>query len=111
MKSIYDFSGVKSVAAWALLYAGENAGKVIGHYGNSRVNVAAFIYAGPLADNRCTKHYNGSASGYGYCKFSAAFDAALIKGGHKPSVDLHGSGKETVRAYLESLGYTVLEVI
>lgn len=111
MKSIYDFSGVKSVTAWALLYDGKEAGKVIGHYGNSRVNVAAFIHAGPLADNRRTKHYNGAASGYGYCKFSAAFDEALRKGGHKPSMDLHGAGKETVRVYLESLGYTVLEVI
>lgn len=111
MKYIFDFSGVKSVTAWAFLYDGKEAGKVIGHYGNSRVNVAAFIYAGPLADNRRTKHYNGWASGYGYCKFSAAFDEALRKGGHKPSVDLHGSGKEIVKAYLESLGYTVLEVI
>lgn len=57
MKSIFDFSGVKNVTAWALLYDGKEAGKVIGHYGNSRVNVAAFIHTGPLSDNRRTKHY------------------------------------------------------
>lgn len=105
-KSAYDYDCVKLTTAWALLFDGKHAGKVVAKGGPTNVCTVS-VWAGPGKDwPRATGH----ATGYGYCKFSAAFDDALNRAGIK-CPDLNGRGAGAVRCWLESLGYTVIEVL
>jgi len=115
-KSVYDCKHVRSVKAWAITFGGEFAGRVVANYSDNPmgavVTVGVAVWLGPL------KHTDGpmlgKAGGYGYCKFSAAFDAAIRKPAEASGVffsSLSGRGESEVRSFLEDLGYKVMEVI
>ncbi len=110
MKSAYDQIHVKSVKAWALLFNGEMAGRIVANYSNnpngSVCTATVGCWNGPLKD---TDASTGRAGGYGYDKFSAAVSSALNKMGVKNDVD--GRGDSSVKALLEKIGYSVIEVI
>jgi len=110
MKSAYDQKHVKAVKAWALLFNGEMAGRIVANYSdnpNGSVCTATVgFWNGPLQDKNTT---TGRAGGYGYDKFSAAVSYALNKIGVKNEVD--GRGDSSVKSLLEKIGYSVIEVI
>lgn len=118
MRSAFDCKHVKSVRAWALLYKGKEAGFVVANISDAGVvtltinvwNSAAPLYVGGAR--------HGHAGGYGYDKFSAAFDDAIRskKQGNKLAMDanapdMHGTGEESVSSYLESKGFKVIKVL
>lgn len=110
MKSAYEMNHVKSVKAWAVLFNGEMVGRIVANYSdnpNGSVCTATVgFWGGKLKD---TQSSTGRAAGYGYDKFSAAVSSALSKIGVKNDVD--GRGDSSVKALLENLGYSVIEVI
>lgn len=121
----FDCQNVKSVRAWGLLFpdAGvlKQAGRLVANYSDNpagAVCTASIVaWGGPLADMYGARTYDprnatGRAGGGGYCKFSAAVEDAHHRGsGERPSIELHGRGEGAVREWLDSLGYTVIEVI
>ncbi len=110
MKSAYDMPHVKSVKAWAVMFSGEMAGRIVANYSdnpNGSVCTATVgFWNGPLKD---TVASTGRAGGYGYDKFSAAVSSALNKIGVKNDVD--GRGDSSVKSLIEKIGYSVIEVI
>lgn len=124
-KSAFDCKHVNSVRAWALASVKdgkpEMVGRVVADYSDNRngsvCTVTVVAWGGPMN----AWHESGmtaKAGGYGYCKFSAAFEEAVrdhaTKAGFVPpdgKWELHGRGEGAVRNFLEKLGYTVLEVI
>ena len=110
MKSAFEMNNVKSVRAWAVTFNGEMSGRIVANYSdnpNGSVCTATVgFWGGPLKDTNAS---TGRAGGYGYDKFSAAVSSALNKIGVKNDVD--GRGASSVKALLENLGYSVLEVI
>ncbi len=133
-RSAFDCKHVKSVRAWALLHTDaplasygpserpHTAGKVVADYSDCRTGsvctVTVCVWAGPLdtmraaveAKRKTFEGMNGRAGGYGYCKFSAAFHDAVKK--VDPEIKgVSSAGDTAVRAYLEGLGYTVIEVL
>lgn len=116
-KSVYDCKHVRSVKAWALMFDGKFHGRIAANYSDnpegSVVTVGVSVWAGPL-NNAEGGPMLGKAGGCGYCKFSAAFDAAVrnhCKDNDITMPHLSGAGESSVRAFLETLGYQVLEVI
>lgn len=123
-KSAYDGAHVKRVTAWALLFNGKPAGKIVANWGNdgmSGVLMTVNAYAGQMhtwCDGESYSVFYGAGS-FGADKMSGAFDAILdmmpgapaLKrdGGTRP--DLAGLGSSEVRRYLESVGYDVFEVL
>ena len=110
MRSAFDLNHVKSVKAWALTFKGEMAGRIVANYSDNPAGsvcvASAGFWGGPFKDK---EHSTGRAGGYGYDKFSAAVSEAL----HKIGVvnELDGRGDSSVKNFLESKGYKVLEVI
>lgn len=116
MKSAFECKFVKHVTAWALLFNGEEAGKVVANHSDnpngSVCTLDLIVHLGPLkSDERQT----GQAAGYGYDKFSGAFSDALgklFKLQQLPNpTNLSAVGKNACQTYLEGLGYQVIEVI
>lgn len=110
MKNAFEMPHVKAVKAWALIFQGEMSGRIVANYSNNKkvsVCTATIVFwNGPLGDTHAS---TGRAGGFGYDKFSAAVSHALNKIGVKNEVD--GRGDSSVKALLENLGYSVLEVI
>lgn len=116
-KSVYDCKHVRSVKAWALMFDGKFHGRIVANYSDnpegSVVTVGVSVWSGPL-NNAEGGPLLGKAGGYGYCKFSAAFDSAVRKHCKNKEIaipPLAGAGESSVRSFLESLGYQVLQVI
>lgn len=115
-KSAYDYSHVKSVSAWALLFNGEQAGKVVANWSDNPMGSVCTctitVYAGPgkVWKEGYKSHMTGQAGGCGYDKLSGAFSDALHRFG-VAHPNLHGAGSEACKAWLRSLGYTVIEVL
>lgn len=121
-RSAYDCSHVKSVAAWALLLSGgEHAGKIVANYSDnpagSVVTLTVSIWGGKLG---ALDRASGTAGGYGYDKFSAAFVDALKRSNyealgldaeHGVPWGMGGAGQAKVKEWLKGLGYDVFEVI
>lgn len=131
MKSVLDLPGPARTTVYVLLYNGAIAGSVVCALpanGDAKLSALVRIYAGPLT----MPATSSSATGYGYCKQSAAVDDVFNKvsklptsdetrttygftaevrdrfrsvfaGGTRP--DLHGSGMSAVGAWVESHGY------
>lgn len=110
MKSAFEFNHVKSVKAWAVLFDGEEAGRIVANFSDnpngSVCTSSVGFWAGPLKGKESS---TGRAGGYGYDKFSASVSSALSKIGVKNDVD--GRGAASVRSLLEGLGYQVIEVL
>lgn len=131
-KNIFDYSHVKSVTAWALIDAktNESAGKVIANYSdnpNGSVCTCQVIIwnarkYGLEPEHTTTRLAIGEdfthetpciakAGGYGYCKFSQAFQDAVRKGFKNSECRVGGRGEGAVREWLEEHGLRVFEVI
>ena len=110
MKSAFECKFVKHVTAWALLFNGEEAGKVVANHSDnpngSVCTLDLIVHLGPLkSDERTT----ASAHGFGYNKFHAALETALSR--RDQTLDLKNVGAGRGRTFFESLGYQVIEVI
>lgn len=109
MKTAYDLNHVKSVKAWALLFNGEEAGRMVANYSDnpagSVCTATVSAWKGPLKDRQ---GMTGKARGYGYGKLSSAVFQALRKGGIDTK---NGDGSENTRQEFELLGYQVIEVL
>jgi hypothetical protein len=107
MKTAYDLNHVKSVSALALLFNGENAGRMVANYSDnpngSVCTATVTAWKGPLKDRQ---GMTGRAGGYGYDKLSSAVFQALRKSG----IDTIKTDGETCKMF-ESLGYQVIEVL
>jgi hypothetical protein len=99
-------------------FDGAFAGRIVADFSDnpngSVCTVSVRAWRGKLANNLVDGTMDGRAGGCGYCKFSAAFDSAVrnnIKAQGIAMPDLHGAGESSVRSFVESLGYQVIEVI
>lgn len=111
MKSAFDCSHVKSVRAYAVLLNGTPAGRVVANWSDnpagSVCTVTVGIWDGEL---KGMPSVTARAKGFGYCKFSAAFESAIQSAGVEIH-DVHGAGESEVEKWLESHGYTAFRVI
>jgi hypothetical protein len=113
-KNFWELKHIKSVSAYAVLLDGKPAGKILFHWSDNpagaTVTAAVAIFDGPLSDLPMT---TGTAGGLGYDKQSAAIYAALTKAAADPSEipAFHGSGMVAVIEWLQTLGYTVFQVL
>lgn len=119
-KRASDTPQAKRVAAWVIMYNGEQAGRAIVAYpkdGAGRVYAEVWITAGPLSG-----HYHdgkgpllGQAGGYGYCKTGTALGEALSQASPSPNKAftnaITGGGKETVFDEMRRIGYTMLQAV
>ena len=124
MKSIYDYSHVKSVSAIGLLYKGKQAGKIIANWSDnpagSVCTVCVMVWEGPLKIERTfydhttmsgerkklTTHIAiAKAGGGGYCKISQGIGEIL------KVPELSGAGIESVRKFFESKDYKWFDII
>lgn len=125
-----------NVEAYALIHGGAYAGRLLILHGRGMmVRAEIIIHKGPLAINAATMiggdvhnplagdarpmsiHWSeGTASGGGYCKASAAIDEALrkVRAGN-PAIaalpDLDGRGMNAVCSAFEAHGYSVHQVV
>lgn len=115
-RSAFDAANVKSVGAMAILHDGKYAGRIVASWGDSRCTVTVHFFEGPLRDCPNT---TGTASGYGYCKFSAAVSNALSRVMIEPDDTpeefrihrMDSAGSSMVRKWFEHFGYELVEVI
>lgn len=95
----------KQVSAWALMYEGEQAGRIVWSVGDAGGwTCSVYVFAGPMG---CLPVMTGRATGYGYCKRSASFESALSSA-RIPHQSIAGRGERAVMTWLKTLGYTVL---
>ena len=126
MKHIFDLAHVKSVKAWALLFNGEHAGRVIANFSdnpNGSVCTCAVhiwdkyekqIGLTPLDAGKPNEDYiapQGQAGGYGYCKFSSAFADALRRKYGIENEQIAGRGESAMIQWLNGKGLQVIEVL
>lgn len=90
MKQVRETAAGKSISAWVILKDGKQVAQVQAHFGKSRVQVD--IWAAPDWTIQ-----QGSASGYGYDKLTAAMTGLYING-HK--LTNHCETDETLKALL-----------
>lgn len=122
MKSIYDYSHIKSVSAIALLFKGKSAGKIIANWSNNQAGSVCTTHVevsdGPLKivekkevtlmgeSKTITSHaVTSRAGGGGYCKLSTTIGDALSQ------YHLSGSGLPSCQTFFEKNGYQWIEVI
>ena len=129
MKSAFECKHVSRTDAWALLYKGFYVGRIVANYSENPNGSVCTGTIGTWLGRDAKKKRDiqpplyiggesrtGRAGGYGYDKFSAAFDAALrAKQGNGQVLDaqaasLNACGHMAVRSYLEKKGFVVLEV-
>lgn len=122
MKNARDLKHCKSVSAIALLYKGENAGRIVANWSDnpngSVCTASVTVWIGPLAiEDKITVDLMGNdteitqstrtakAGGGGYCKLSHAIGGALNIG------EIQGAGIEAVRKYFEGNDYQFIEIL
>lgn len=116
MKHVSEMKGPKNTTAWALLYNGKPAGKLIANWSESRsgsvCSASVLIWSGPL-DVKEKKGFDwgtiGKAGGYGYDKLSQAIWQIFNKSGVEAKVVRPGNGLS--RQEFEAWGYEVAEVL
>jgi hypothetical protein len=121
MKRVHEMNGPKSVSAWALLFNGKAAGKVVANWSNNRngtvCSASVYVYGGPLDlkqhENKNGKTFDfgnvGKAGGYGYDKLSQAVWQCFNNAGVETKKVKPGNG--CTREEFEAWGYEVIEVI
>lgn len=109
-RSAFDTASVRDVTAWAVLFNGSEAGKVVCSYGGARTLATISIWAGPW---RLEESATGDATGGGYCRRSGAIaDAAIRHGAPLSSLaPLGGSGLVAIQRAFEAAGYEIIEVL
>ena len=113
---VYDMKHVKSVSAYALLYKGKYAGRIVANWSDnpngSVCTAVVMIHDGPFRDMPVT---TGKAGGGGYDKLSAAVHEAICKTVNKDSgldiPDLGGAGMSAVGEWLSKHGYVMQYII
>ena len=113
MKRVTDMKGPQHTTAWALLFNGKFAGKLIANWSDNRnCTGSVLIWAGPL-DMKENKGFDfsiiGRAGGYGYDKLSQVVWQCFEKSGVKAKVVRPANGES--RAEFEHWGYEVCEII
>lgn len=126
--SAFDSLAVKCVNVFALLHNGEFAGRIVVAHPTDGAGVmyaTVVVWGGPLS---YLPSSSGRAGGYGYHKGSAAVGDAFARAisAHDSSdgcstveastaahalSSVHGEGWSAIREPLESVGYTVLDVL
>lgn len=108
-RTAYDMAHVKSVSAWALHLEGKPAGKIVANWSDnpagSVCTATVSIWIGPLAE---LPKSTESAGGYGYHKLSACLASIFHPFTEGKRID---GGTGAIRAFLESKGYSVMEVL
>lgn len=111
-KDAFDGRHVKSVTAWALMFEGEHAGRIVANWSDnpagSVCTATVHLWGGPL---EYLPSMSGKAGGYGYCKFSAAVYDALHRASDVGQISMSGAGESAVIDWFESFGYKVARVI
>ena len=113
-RSAFDLSHVRSVSAWALWFDGKPAGKIVANWSDnpagSVCTATVAIWDGPCKELEKT---TASAGGYGYDKLSACLASILnpIFQSTPNGFKYLDGGSSQVHGWLESVGYSVLEVI
>lgn len=116
MKRVTEMKGPQATTAWALLYNGKPAGKLIANWSDNRAgsvcSASVIIWGGPL-DMKENKGFDfsivGKAGGYGYDKLSQAVWQCFKKSGIDVKVVSPGNGQ--TREEFEEWGYEVVEVL
>jgi hypothetical protein len=119
MKRITDLKGPQNTTAWALLYNGKPAGKLIANWSNNRAgtvcSASVYIYSGPLDLKDQTGDFKldfgtvGKAGGYGYDKLSQAVYQCFEKAGIETKKVRPANG--LTREEFEAWGYEVFEIL
>lgn len=109
-----------NVRAWALVWKGKPAGSIVANFSDNPAGavctVTIRVYLGPLKELPIV---TGRAGGYGYDKFSEAFEQAMRTGITNFSKFIEsrgvryigGAGDSVVQSFLESLGYVVARAL
>ena len=93
----------KRTKAVAILYNGEEAGRIVSNISKSGVwTSGVWIWDGPIEN---FSHKVATAGGGGYCKFSHSVGFAL------GAPDIMGRGTKAVRDYFTDRGYQYIEVL
>jgi hypothetical protein len=116
MKHVSEMKGPKNTTAWALLYDGKPAGKLIANWSDNRngtvCSASVLIWSGPL-DTKINEKFNwgivGKAGGYGYDKLSQAVWQCFEKSGIEAKVVRPANGRS--RDEFEAWGYEVVEIL
>lgn len=113
MKQVNEMKGPKSTTAWALLYEGKEAGRVIANWSDNPAgtvcSASVIVFHGPLAEYGFGYDTVGRAGGYGYDKLSQAVWQCFDKVGCPAKVVRPANGQ--TRDEFEAWGYTVIEVL
>lgn len=119
MTRVYNMKGPKSVTAWALLWNGKPAGKLIANWSDNKngtvCSASLYIYSGPLSpddkNNGVTFDFGtvGKAGGYGYDKLSQAVWQCFDKKGIETKCVKPANGR--TREEFEAWGYEVFEIV
>lgn len=119
MKRVTEMQGPANTNAWALIFAGKPAGKMVANWSNNPngtvCSASVYIWAGPLdlKDQKGKFKFDygtvGKAGGYGYDKLSQAVWQCFEKVGI-PTKEVKPANGRT-RDEFEAWGYTVIEVI
>lgn len=75
-KSVFDTKAAQDLSAWVVLKGKKQVGRIIAHYGRSRVTVEVHDYSGK-SENTVQRDF---ASGYGYDKFTSALSGMTLDG-------------------------------
>lgn len=118
MKNVIEMKGPKYTTAWALLFNGIPAGKLIANWSDNPngtvCSATVYIWAGPLDLKTQTGKKKldfgniGKAAGYGYDKLSQAVWQCLDNAGIEPKKVQPANGLS--RQEFEAWGYEVIEV-
>ena len=119
MKRVTEMKGPQNTTAWAFIYEGKPAGKLVANWSDNPMgsvcSASLYFYAGPLdlKEQHGAKRLDfgnvGKAGGYGYDKLSQAVYQCLRNAGIEPLKVKPGNG--ATRDEFEAWGYTVIEVI
>jgi hypothetical protein len=119
MKRVHEMKGPQSTTAWALLFNGKPAGKMVANWSNNSngtvCSASVYIYNGPLDLKQQTSKYKldfgniGKAGGSGYDKLSQAVYQCFLNCGIETKTVRPANGR--TRDEFEAWGYEVIEVI
>ena len=110
MKTVPELKFCSGTTAWALLYQGKYAGKVIANWSDNPAgatcSASVVIWDGPLEPNEQLSYSNvGRSQGYGYDKLDSSIRKCLFAAGVDIPTDIES------RSWLEKQGYYICEVL
>jgi hypothetical protein len=113
MKRVNEMQGPKSTTAWALIYEGHYAGKIIANWSNnpsgSVCSASVIIHSGPLNYPKFNYGNIGKAGGYGYDKLSQAVWQCFQNAGVECKVLQPANGRTSDE--FEEWGYVLAQIL